>query len=85
MSETGSVSWPGQVTLPAGSTSRVDRQFIRNIIILCVAVALFILPDPFTDILAIWLIGKAGLRTSLRAKNIWKMGLAERSTSGVTD
>jgi len=51
------------------------KRFFRCLMI-AAAVALFICPDPFTDILAFWLMAKAGVLMNFkavarRAKNIF--------------
>jgi len=44
---------------------RIARQFSKQIII-AVAIALLICPDPFSDILALGLIGKVGVSINFR-------------------
>lgn len=48
-----------------GSITRGWKRFSKYLMI-AAAVALFICPDPFTDILAFWLMAKAGVSMNLK-------------------
>mgnify|MGYP001138952495 CR=1 FL=1 len=51
---------------PERRLRRIKRRFCKNLIIL-VAMALLVSPDPFTDVLAFGLLGKAGMSINFKA------------------